>query len=99
MSNKVAKQKRNPKKYSLTERFGRKPKTVSVLNLWYEDLQVVSGKTDYAIDVETLTNLRDAHQADWFIGIDRRRKKYQWALVTDKQMRALLKGALVFMLA
>ena len=81
------------------ERFGRKPKTVSILNLWYEDLQVVSGKTDYAIDVETLTNLRDAHQADWFIGIDRRRKKYQWALVTDKQMRALLKGALVFMLA
>ena len=99
MSNKVAKQKRNPKKYSLTERFGRKPKTVSILNLWYEDLRVVSGKTDYAIDVETLTNLRDAHQADWFIGIDRRRKKYQWALVTDKQMRALLKGALVFMLA
>ena len=98
MSNKVAKQKRNPKKYSLG-RFGRKPKTVSILNLWYEDLQVVSGKTGYAIDVETLTNLRDAHQADWFIGIDRRRKKYQWALVTDKQMRALLKGALVFMLA
>ena len=97
MSNKVAKQKRyNP--YNI-KGIGRKPKTVSILNLWYEDLQVVSGKTDYAIDVETLTNLRDAHQADWFIGIDRRRKKYQWALVTDKQMRALLKGALVFMLA
>ena len=97
MSNKVTKQKSdNPHNI---ESFGRKPKTVSVLNLWYEDLRVVSGKTDYAINVETLTNLRDAHQADWFIGIDRRRKKYQWALVTDKQMRALLKGALVFMLA
>ena len=99
MSNKVAKQKRNPKKYPLDEGVGRKPKAVSVLNLWYDDLEVVSGKTGYALDVETLTRLRDAHQADWFIGIDRRRKKYQWALVTDKQMRALLKGALVFMLA
>ena len=97
MSNEVAKQK-SDSPYNI-ESFGRKSKTVSVLNLWYEDLQVVSGKTDYAIDVETLTNLRDAHQADWFVGIDRRRKKYQWALVTDKQMRALLKGALVFMLA
>ena len=97
MSNKVAKQKRNPKKYPLDEGVGRKPKTVSVLNLWYDDLQVISGKTDYAIGVETLTDLRDAHQADWFIDIDRRRKNHQWALVTDKQMRALLKGALVFM--
>ena len=97
MSNEVAKQK-SDSPYNI-ESFGRKSKTVSVLNLWYEDLQVVSGKTDYAIDVETLTNLRDAHQADWFIGIDRRRKKYQWALVTDKQMRALLNGALVFMFA
>ena len=96
MSNKVKGFVRKPNN---VKRFGRKPKTVSILNLWYEDLRVVSGKTDYAIDVETLTNLRDAHQADWFIGIDRRRKKYQWALVTDKQMRALLKGALVFMLA
>lgn len=96
MSNKVAKQK-SDSPYSLTERFGRKPKTVSILNLWCDDLQVVSGKTDYAIDVETLTNLRDAHQADWFIDIDRRRKNHQWALVTDKQMRALLKGALGFM--
>ena len=97
MSNKVTKQKRyNP--YNI-KGLGRKPKTVSILNLWYEDLEVISGKTDYAIDVETLTNLRDAHQADWFIGIDRRRKKYQWALVTDKQMRALLKGALVFRFA
>ena len=95
MSNKVTKQKRyNP--YNI-KGIGRKPKTVSILNLWYEDLQVVSGKTDYAIDVETLTNLRDAHQADWFIDVDRGRKNYQWALVTDKQMRALLKGALVFM--
>ncbi len=75
----------------------RKPKTVSVLNLWYEDLQVVSGKTGNALDVETLTKLRDAHQADWFIDIDRRRKNHLWALATDKQMRALLKGALVFM--
>lgn len=97
MSNKVAKQK-SDSPYNI-ESFGRKSKTVSVLNLWYEDLQVVSGKTGYAVDVETLTRLRDAHQADWFIGIDRRRKKYQWALVTDKQMRALLNGALVFMLA
>ena len=97
MSNKVTKQKRyNP--YNI-KGIGRKPKKVSILDLWYEDLQVVSGKTGYAVDVETLTRLRDAHQADWFIGIDRRRKKYQWALVTDKQMRALLKGALVFMLA
>ena len=55
MSNKVAEQKRyNPHNI---ESFGRKPKTVSVLNLWYEDLQVVSGKTDYAIDVETLIRL------------------------------------------
>lgn len=75
----------------------RKSKTVSVLNLWYEDLQVVSGKTGNALDVETLTRLRDAHQADWFIDIDRRRKNHLWALATDKQMRALLKGALVFM--
>lgn len=97
MSNKVTKQK-SDSPYNI-ESFGRKPKTVSVLNLWYEDLQVVSGKTGYAVDVETLTRLRDAHQADWFIGIDRRRKKYQWALVTDKQMRALLNGALVFMFA
>lgn len=97
MSNKVAKQK-SDSPYNI-ESFGRKSKTVSVLNLWYEDLQVVSGKTGYAVDVETLTRLRDAHQADWFIGIDRRRKKYQWALVTDKQMRALLNGALVFMFA
>ena len=97
MSNKVAKQKSdNPHNI---ESFGRKPKTVSVLNLWYEDLQVVSGKTGNALDVETLTKLRDAHQADWFIDIDRRRKNHQWALATDKQMRALLKGALVFMLA
>ena len=95
MSNKVAKQK-SDSPYSLTERFGRKPKTVSILNLWYEDLQVVSWKTNYAIGVETLIRLRDAHQADWFIDIDRRRKNHQWALVTDKQMRALLKGALVF---
>ena len=95
MSNKVKGFVRKPNN---VKGIGRKPKTVSILNLWYEDLQVVSGKTDYAIDVETLTNLRDAHQADWFIGIDRRRKKYPWALVTDKQMRALLKGALVFML-
>ena len=95
MSNKVTKQK-SDSPYSI-KRFGRKPKTVTILNLWYEDLQVVSGKTDYAIDVETLTRLRDAHQADWFIDIDRRRKNHQWALVTDKQMRALLKGALVFM--
>lgn len=97
MSNKVAKQK-SDSPYNI-ESFGRKSKTVSVLNLWYEDLQVVSGKTGYAVDVETLTRLRDANQADWFIGIDRRRKKYQWALVTDKQMRALLNGALVFMFA
>lgn len=97
MPNKVTKQK-SDSPYNI-ESFGRKPKTVSVLNLWYEDLQVVSGKTGYAVDVETLTRLRDAHQADWFIGIDRRRKKYQWALVTDKQMRALLNGALVFMFA
>ena len=97
MSNKVTKQK-SDSPYSI-KRFGRKPKTVSIHNLWCDDLQVVSGKTGSALDVETLTNLRDAHQADWFIGIDRRRKKYQWALVTDKQMRALLKGALVFMLA
>lgn len=96
MSNEVAKQK-SDSPYSLTERFGRKSKTVSVLNLWYEDLQVVSGKTGYALDVETLTKLRDAHQADWFIDIDRRRKNHLWALATDKQMRALLKGALVFM--
>ena len=95
MSNKVTKQKRyNP--YNI-KGIGRKPKKVSILNLWYEDLQVVSGKTDYAIDVETLTNLRDAHQADWFIDIDRRRKNHLWALATDKQMRALLRGALVFM--
>lgn len=97
MSNKVTKQK-SDSPYNI-ESFGRKSKTVSVLNLWYEDLQVVSGKTGYAVDVETLTRLRDAHQADWFIGIDRRRKKYQWALVTDKQLRALLNGALVFMFA
>ena len=97
MSNKVAKQK-SDRPYNI-QRLGRKPKTVSVLNLWYEDLQYVSAKTDYAIDVETLTNLRDAHQADWFIDVDRGRKNYQWALVTDKQMHALLKGALVFMLA
>ena len=97
MSNKVTKQKRhNPNNI---KGLGRKPKTVSILNLWHEDLRVVSEKTGYAIDVETLTNLRDAHHADWFIGIDRRRKKYPWALVTDEQMRALLKGALVFMLA
>lgn len=95
MSNKVAKQK-SDSPYNI-ESFGRKPKTVSVLNLWYEDLQVVSGKTGYALDVETLTKLRDAHQADWFIDIDRRRKNHLWALATDKQMRALLKGALVFM--
>ena len=95
MPNKVTKQK-SDSPYNI-KRFGRKPKTVSILNLWFEDLRVVSGKTGYALDVETLTRLRDAHQADWFIGIDRRRKKYQWALVTDKQMRALLKGALVFM--
>ena len=36
---------------------------------------------------------------DWFIDIDRRRKNHLWALATDKQMRALLKGARVFMLA
>ena len=95
MSNKVTKQKRYSP-YNI-KRFGRKPKTVSVLNLWYEDLQVVSGKTGHALDVETLTKLRDAHQADWFIDIDRRRKNHLWALATDKQMRALLKGALVFM--
>ena len=97
MSNKVTKQKRhNPNDI---KRLGRKPKTVDVLSLWHDDLQVISGKTDYRVDVETLTNLRDAHRADWFIDIDRRRKSHQWALVTDKQMRALLKGALVFMLA
>ena len=95
MSNKVTKQKRyNP--YNI-KGIGRKPNKVSILNLWYEDLQVVSGKTGYALDVETLTRLRDAHQADWFIDIDRRRKNHLWALATDKQMRALLKGALVFM--
>ena len=97
MSNKVAKQK-SESPYNI-QRLRRKPKTVSILNLWYEDLRVVSAKTDYAINVETLTDLRNAHQADWFIGIDRGRKNHQWALVTDKQMRALLKGALVFMLA
>ena len=95
MSNEVAKQK-SDSPYNI-ESIGRKSKTVSVLNLWYEDLQVVSGKTGYALDVETLTRLRDAHQADWFIDIDRRRKNHLWALATDKQMRALLKGALVFM--
>ncbi len=95
MSNEVAKQK-SDSPYNI-ESFGRKSKTVSVLNLWYEDLQVVSGKTGHALDVETLTKLRDAHQADWFIDIDRRRKNHLWALATDKQMRALLKGALVFM--
>ena len=95
MSNEVAKQK-SDSPYNI-KGIGRKPKTVSVLNLWYEDLQVVSGKTGYALDVETLTKLRDAHQADWFIDIDRRRKNHLWALATDKQMRALLKGALVFM--
>ena len=98
MSNKVDTCSRYDWPYNL-KGFGRKPKTVSILNLRYADLEVISGKTDYAIDVETLTNLRDAHHADWFIGIDRRRKKYPWALVTDEQMRALLKGALVFMLA
>ena len=96
MSNKVAKQN-SDSPYSITERFGRKPKTVSIHNLWCDDLQVVSGKTGSALDVETLTRLRDAHQADWFIDIDRRRKNHLWALATDKQMRALLKGALVFM--
>ena len=97
MSNKVTKQKRyNP--YNI-KGIGRKPKKVSILNLWYEDLQVVSGKTGHALDVETLTRLRVAHQADWFIDIDHRRKNHLWALATDKQMRALLKGALVFMLA
>ena len=97
MSNKVTKQKSdNP--YNI-KGIGRKPKTVSILNLRYDDLQVVSSKTGHALDVETLTRLRDANQADWFIDIDRRRKNHQWALVTDKQMRALLKGALVFMLA
>ena len=95
MSNEVAKQKSD--RPCNIKRFGRKPKTVSVLNLWHEDLQVVSGKTGHALDVETLTKLRDAHQADWFIDIDRRRKNHLWALATDKQMRALLKGALVFM--
>ncbi len=74
MSNEVAKQK-SDSPYSI-ESFGRKSKTVSVLNLWYEDLQVVSGRTGYALDVETLTKLRDAHQADWFIDIDRRRKNH-----------------------
>ena len=83
----------------MSNKVAYKPKTVSILNLWCDDLQVVSGKTGSAIDVETLIRLRDAHQADWFIDIDRRRKNHQWALVTDKQMRALLKGALVFMLA
>ena len=95
MSNKVTKQKRYDP-YNI-KGLGREPKTVSILNLWYEDLQVVSGKTGYALDVETLTRLRDAHRADWFIDIDRRRKNHLWALATDKQMRALLKGALVFM--
>ena len=94
MSNKVAKQKSDNPHNIKTNWI--KPKSVSILNLWYEDLQVVSGKTGYALDVETLTRLRDANQADWFIDIDRRRKNHQWALVTDKQMRALLKGALVF---
>ena len=96
MSNKVAKQK-SDRPYNI-QRLGRKPKTVSVLNLWYEDLQVISAKTE-PLDFETLTTLRDTHQADWLIDIDRGRKNHQWALVTDKQMRALLKGALVFMLA
>ena len=98
MSDKGAEQTRhNPHNIESIKTNWIKPKTVSVLNLWYEDLQVVSAKTDYAVDVETLIRLRDAHQADWFIDIDRRRKNHQWALVTDKQMRALLKGALVFM--
>ena len=97
MSNKVTKQK-SDSPYNI-EGIGRKPKTVSILNLRYDDLQVVSSKTGLALDVETLTRLRDAHQADWFIDIDHRRKNHQWALATDKQMRALLKGALVFMLA
>ena len=81
----------------MSNKVAYKPKTVSILNLWCVDLQVVSGKTGHALDVETLTRLRDAHQADWFIDIDRRRKNHRWALATDKQMRALLKGALVFM--
>ena len=81
----------------MSNKVAYKPKTVSILNLWCDDLQVVSGKTGSALDVETLTRLRDAHQADWFIDIDRRRKNHLWALATDKQMRALLKGALVFM--
>ena len=81
----------------MSNKVAYKPKTVSILNLWYDDLQVVSMKTGYALDVETLTRLRDANQADWFIDIDRRRKNHLWALATDKQMRALLKGALVFM--
>ena len=81
----------------MSNKVAYKPKTVSIHNLWCDDLQVVSGKTASAIDVETLTRLRDANQADWFIDIDRRRKNHLWALATDKQMRALLKGALVFM--
>ena len=81
----------------MSNKVAYKPKTVSIHNLWCDDLQVVSGKTGSALDVETLTRLRDANQADWFIDIDRRRKNHQWALVTDRQMRALLKGALVFM--
>lgn len=81
----------------MSNKVAYKPKTVSILNLWCDDLQVVSGKTGSALDVETLTRLRDANQADWFIDIDRRRKNHLWALATDKQMRALLKGALVFM--
>ena len=81
----------------MSNKVAYKPKTVSILNLWCDDLQVVSEKTGHALDVETLTRLRDAGQADWFIDIDRRRKNHLWALATDKQMRALLKGAIVFM--
>ena len=53
MSNEVAKQK-SDSPYNI-ESFGRKSKTVSVLNLWYEDLQVVSGKIyEYDYDADEL---------------------------------------------